>query len=73
MSSKPEGFFPSSRRVYVSGNLNPNIRVPFREITLTPTHVADGTIEESKQFKEQGHQLHISSDATKDEDTEAAD
>ena len=29
---------PSSKKVYVSGNLYPDIRVPFREITLSDTH-----------------------------------
>ena len=48
MSSKTEGFYPSSRKVHVSGNSHPDIRVPFREITLTPTHVADGTVEENE-------------------------
>lgn len=45
MSSKTEGFFPNSKKVYVSGTLHPDIRVPFREITLTPTQVADGRVE----------------------------
>ena len=51
MSSKTEGFYPSSRKVYVSGNSHSDIRVPFREITLTPTHVADGTVEENEPLR----------------------
>ncbi len=34
---------PASRRVYVSGTLYPNIRVPMREITLSPTKNLDGS------------------------------
>lgn len=34
--------FPNSRKVYASGNLHPDIRVPFREITLTKTKLAQG-------------------------------
>ena len=51
MSSKTEGFLPKSRKVYVSGNLHSDIRVPFREITLTPTHVADGRLEENAPLR----------------------
>jgi len=36
---------PRSRRVYVSGHLYPDIRVPMREIELSPTRRADGSIE----------------------------
>ncbi|MCA9522540.1 MAG: phosphomethylpyrimidine synthase ThiC [Myxococcales bacterium] len=48
MSSAPinEGdsrpFFPASRRIYVHGSLHPQIRVPFREIELTPTRTSGG-------------------------------
>ena len=28
---------PNSKRVYVEGQLHPDIRVPMRQITLTPT------------------------------------
>ena len=31
------GPFPASKKVYVSGKIHPQIRVPMREITLTPT------------------------------------
>src|SRR5262245_54091695 len=34
---------PNSRRVYVSGE-QPGVRVPFREITQTPTRNFDGTL-----------------------------
>jgi phosphomethylpyrimidine synthase len=36
---------PNSRKVYVSGKLHPNIRVPFREIALAPTKTMSGEIE----------------------------
>ncbi len=34
--------FPSSRKIYVSGNVYPQNRVPMREITLTPTPIVHG-------------------------------
>jgi phosphomethylpyrimidine synthase len=36
---------PNSKRVYVTGRLHPNVRVPMREITLTPTKGFNGRIE----------------------------
>src|SRR5947208_5294935 len=36
---------PNSQRVYVSGEIHPAIRVPFREITLAPTKSINGEIE----------------------------
>ncbi|MBK9140647.1 MAG: phosphomethylpyrimidine synthase ThiC [Verrucomicrobia bacterium] len=36
---------PSSRRIYVQGSLHPDVRVPLREIELSPTRHADGRIE----------------------------
>ncbi len=32
--------FPNSRKVYVAGKIHPQIRVPMREITLSPTNLA---------------------------------
>src|SRR5215472_8397152 len=44
--SKPaETFLPNSQRIYVGGNLHPDIRVPFREITLAPTKTMSGEVE----------------------------
>src|SRR5205814_9220458 len=44
--SKPADYnFPKSRRVYVAGVLHPDIRVPFREISLAPTKTMSGEIE----------------------------
>src|SRR6266404_7347819 len=36
---------PNSKKVYVSGTLHKDIRVPFREITLAPTKSISGQIE----------------------------
>ena len=38
--------FPSSKKIYVDGEMHP-IKVAMREITLTPTHLANGAIEEN--------------------------
>src|SRR5947209_20228582 len=37
--------FPKSRKVFVSGKIHPDIRVPFREISLAPTKTMSGEIE----------------------------
>src|SRR5690348_13837958 len=37
--------FPSSRRIYVTGKLYPEIRVGFRQISQSPTRLSDGTEE----------------------------
>jgi phosphomethylpyrimidine synthase len=34
--------FPASRKVYLAGNLHPDVRVPMREITLSPTASHNG-------------------------------
>ncbi len=36
---------PNSTRVYVPGQAHPDIRVPFREIKLSPTRAANGAVE----------------------------
>ena len=36
---------PNSRKVYVPGQLHPEISVPFREISLAPTKTMSGEIE----------------------------
>jgi phosphomethylpyrimidine synthase len=36
---------PASRKIYVQGTLHPDVRVPMREIALTPTKTAGGRIE----------------------------
>jgi phosphomethylpyrimidine synthase len=40
-----EKSLPNSRKVYVTGKLHPDIRVPFREISLAPTKSISGEIE----------------------------
>src|SRR5437764_6297563 len=36
---------PNSKKIYVAGELHPDIRVPFREISLAPTKTMSGEIE----------------------------
>ena len=38
---------PASTRVYVPGELYPEVRVPFREIALSPTKTFSGALEEN--------------------------
>jgi phosphomethylpyrimidine synthase len=37
--------FPHSKKVYVRGKIHPDIRVPFREISLAPTKSMNGEVE----------------------------
>ncbi|PYI49326.1 MAG: phosphomethylpyrimidine synthase, partial [Verrucomicrobia bacterium] len=39
------GQLPNSQKVYGSGKIHPDIRVPFREIALAPTKSMSGEIE----------------------------
>src|ERR1051325_2316845 len=41
----PNGQFPNSKKIYVAGEIHPDIRVPFREISLAPTKSLNGDIE----------------------------
>ena len=43
--SEHNGQLPNSKKTYVSGRLHPDIRVPFREISLAPTKSINGEIE----------------------------
>src|SRR3954470_9793351 len=36
---------PNSRKIYLPGSLHPDLRVPFREISLAPTKTMSGEIE----------------------------
>jgi phosphomethylpyrimidine synthase len=52
MIATPESFeshsseqLPNSTRVYVEGRIHPDVRVPFREIALSPTKTLSGQIE----------------------------
>jgi phosphomethylpyrimidine synthase len=40
-------FMPKTKKIYVKGKLNKDIKVPFREIEVTPTHLPDGKIEKN--------------------------
>ncbi len=42
---------PNSRRIYVAGELHPDIRVGFREITLAPTKTLDGKMEPNEPVR----------------------
>jgi len=42
---------PNSSRVYVPGQLHPDIRVPFREISLAPTKSLSGSIEPNEPVR----------------------
>src|SRR5688500_7525569 len=41
---------PNSRRVYVEGGA-PGVRVPFREVSLQPTRLPDGRVEENEPVR----------------------
>ena len=41
----PPEALPNSKKVYISGQLHPDIRVPFREISLAPTKTMSGAME----------------------------
>src|SRR4030095_12907290 len=43
--TKKEEFLPKSKKIYVEGKLYNDIKVPFREIELTPTKQPDGKME----------------------------
>lgn len=38
---------PNSTKVYIEGRIHPDVRVPMREISLSPTKHYDGTLEEN--------------------------
>src|SRR4029453_10213298 len=43
--SERNGQLPNSKKIYVSGKLHADVRVPFREISLAPTKSMNGEIE----------------------------
>ena len=47
-SSEP---LPKSKRVYVPGRLHPDVRVPMREIELTPTKSYNGAVEPNEPVR----------------------
>jgi phosphomethylpyrimidine synthase len=42
---------PNSRRVYVAGEIHPEVRVPFREISLAPTKDFNGSLEPNEPVR----------------------
>jgi phosphomethylpyrimidine synthase len=44
-STRTNAPLPNSKKVYVSGELHPEVKVPFREISLAPTKSMNGEIE----------------------------
>ena len=42
---------PRSQRVYLTGERHPDIRVPFREILLSPTKTFDGKLEANEPVR----------------------
>jgi phosphomethylpyrimidine synthase len=42
---------PKSKRVYVAGQIHPDVRVPMREIELTPTRSYTGAIEQNEPVR----------------------
>jgi phosphomethylpyrimidine synthase len=42
---------PGSKRVYVAGKIHPDVRVPMREIELTPTKSYTGTVEANEPVR----------------------
>ena len=49
--SERNGQLPNSRRIYVKGKLHPEIKVPFREISLAPTKTMSGDIEANEPVR----------------------
>ncbi len=47
----PNGQLPNSKKIYVSGKLHPDIRVPFREIALARTKTIAGEIEANEPVR----------------------
>jgi phosphomethylpyrimidine synthase len=50
-TEKSNEFFPNSKRVYVSGSENEDMRVPFREIALHPTQSFNGEMETNEPLR----------------------
>ena len=42
---------PNSKRVYVESTIHPDVRVPMREISQSPTNRVDGTVEENEPVR----------------------
>src|SRR6266404_6703222 len=44
-NASPPNALPNSKKVYISGQMHPDVRVPFREISLAPTKTMSGAME----------------------------
>src|SRR5207248_2551117 len=44
-NASPPNALPHSKKVYISGQVHPDVRVPFREISLAPTKTPAGAME----------------------------
>src|SRR5256886_323496 len=44
-NASPSNALPNSKKVYISGQVHPDVRVPFREISLAPTKTTSGAME----------------------------
>jgi phosphomethylpyrimidine synthase len=44
-NASPRDALPNSKKVYLTGEIHPDLRVPFREISLAPTKTMTGEIE----------------------------
>ena len=42
---------PNSRKAYSAGKIHPDLRVPFREISLAPTNGVDGTVQQNEAVR----------------------
>ncbi len=42
---------PNSKKIYVAGSIYPDIRVPFREISLSPTKTMSGEVEKNEAVR----------------------
>src|SRR5205814_6918122 len=49
--TSPQTALPNSRKVYVAGKLHPDIRVPLREISLSPTKTMSGEMEANEPVR----------------------
>ena len=51
MEPRTNGAPPRSTRTYLPGRLHPDLRVPFRLITLSPTHSFNGKLEDNESVR----------------------
>ena len=49
--AKDPTIFPNSTRIYVEGRIHPSLRVPMREIRLSPTEHPNGRVEENPPIR----------------------